>query len=100
LCEANDGVVDIEIPHEFLITEFNDPLQAIVDSTYPELIENYNNENCLKSRAILANRIETVDEINEYILSLIPCKCFLIYLPTLYVLIHSTKKITNTNIVL
>ncbi|XP_027922842.1 ATP-dependent DNA helicase PIF1-like [Vigna unguiculata] len=72
LCEPNDGVVEIEIPHEFLIIEFSDPLQAIVDSTYPELIQNYSDKNYLKSRAILASRIETVDEINDYILSLIP----------------------------
>jgi len=76
LCEPNDGVVEIEIPHQFLITEFTDPLQAIVESTYPQLIQNYSDKNYLKSRAILASRIETVDEINDYILSLIPGKAF------------------------
>jgi len=71
LCEPNDGVVDIEIPPEFLISNFNDPIEAIVLSTYPNLLENYTNDNFLQSRAILASRIETVEEINKYILSLI-----------------------------
>jgi len=90
LCEPNDGVVEIEIPHEFLITKFNDPLQAIVDSTYPELIQNYSDENYLKSRAILASRIETMDEINDYMLSLIPGKSFVICLTSLSTIIHAT----------
>ena len=72
MCEPNDGVVDIEIPPEFLISDFNDPIEAIVLSTYPDLLENYRNENFLQTRAILASRIETVEEINKYILSLIP----------------------------
>jgi len=72
LCEPNDGVVDIEIPPEFLISNFNDLIKAIVLSTYLDLLENYRNDNFLQSRAILASRIETVEEINKYILSLIP----------------------------
>jgi len=74
LCEPNDGVVDIEIPPEFLISDFNDPIEAIVLSLYLNLLENYTNDNFLQSRAILASRIETVEEINKYILSLIPGK--------------------------
>jgi len=92
LCQPNDGVVEIEIPNEFLITEFSDPLQAIVDSTYPKLIQNYSDKNYLKSRVILDSRIETVDEINDYILSLIPGKAFFIRLTPLYTIIHATKK--------
>jgi len=57
-----------------LISKFNDPIEAIVSSTYPELLQNYTDENYLKSKAILASRIETVDQINDYVLSLIPGK--------------------------
>jgi len=100
LCEPNDGVVEIEIPHEFLTTEFNDPLQAIVDSTYPELIQNYSDENYLKSRAILASRIETMDEINDYMLSWIPGKASVICLTPLSTIIHARHKKSNTNTIL
>ncbi|KHN15379.1 hypothetical protein glysoja_044674 [Glycine soja] len=55
LFEPNDGFDEIDIPREFLITNFQDLIYAI-------------------SRAILASTIETNEEINEYMLSLIPGK--------------------------
>jgi len=69
--EPNDGLVEVEIPKEFLISEFNDPIEAIVNTTYPDLIHKYTEESFLQSRAILASRIEIVNQINEYMLSLI-----------------------------
>jgi len=70
--EPNDGLVEVEIPKEFLISEFNDPIEAIVNTTYPDLIHKYTEESFLQPRAILASRIEIVNQINEYMLSLIP----------------------------
>jgi len=72
LCEPNDGVVDIEIPPQFLISDFNDPIEPIMSSKCPQLLQNYTDKNSLKTKTIIANNIETVDEINEYVLSLIP----------------------------
>lgn len=72
LSEPNDGYADIDIPSELLITNFDNPLQAIVQSTYPNLRKNYKDPQFLQSRAILAGTIETVDAINEYIMELIP----------------------------
>ncbi|XP_019425033.1 PREDICTED: uncharacterized protein LOC109333904 [Lupinus angustifolius] len=72
LSEPNDGYASIEIPNQFLITEYDDPIHAIVKSTYPNLENEYLNEEFLQCRAILASTIETVDEINDYVLSLIP----------------------------
>jgi ATP-dependent DNA helicase PIF1 len=71
LSEPNDGNVEIDIPDEFLIKGFENSIQAIFESTYPDFFNNYNNPEYLQSRAILASTIEVVDEINEYILSLI-----------------------------
>ena len=70
--EPNDGLVDREIPSKLLISEYNDPIQAIVNSTYPELMQKYKDEGFLISRAILASRIETVDEISQSVLESIP----------------------------
>jgi len=70
LGEPIDGLVEIGIPQKFFILDFNDYIQAIINNIYPNLIENYSNDNYLQSRAILANRIEIVNEINEYVLSL------------------------------
>jgi ATP-dependent DNA helicase PIF1 len=72
LSEPNDGYADIEIPSELLILEYDEPIPAIVKSTYPNLLEQYKCQKFLQSRAILASTIEVVDQINMYILSMIP----------------------------
>ncbi|XP_058746518.1 uncharacterized protein LOC131619442 [Vicia villosa] len=72
MCEPNDGYADISIPDEFLISNFSDPIKAIVEDTYPDLIHNYLDSNYLQSRAILASTIEVVDDINQYITDLLP----------------------------
>jgi ATP-dependent DNA helicase PIF1 len=72
LSEPNDGHADITIPDEFLLPKSDNPIKSIVDSTYPSLLEEFNNHRFLEGRAILASTIETVDEINDYVLSLIP----------------------------
>ncbi|XP_006598643.1 uncharacterized protein LOC114386257 [Glycine soja] len=43
LGEPNDGYGEISIPDEFLIKDFNDPMQAIVETTYPNSLQNYSN---------------------------------------------------------
>ncbi|XP_050876433.1 uncharacterized protein LOC127080144 [Lathyrus oleraceus] len=72
LVEPNDGYVYIDIPTEFFIMDFDDPLQAIVQNTYPYFVMNYKNETSLQSREILAGTIEIVDLINHYVLEFIP----------------------------
>ena len=37
LAEPNDGYGEITIPDEFLIKDFQDPIQAIVEATYQDL---------------------------------------------------------------
>jgi ATP-dependent DNA helicase PIF1 len=70
LSEPNDGTAEIEIPPEILITDYEEPIKGIVDSTYPNFLDNYNNYEYLLSRAILASTIEVVDTINDYVLGL------------------------------
>jgi ATP-dependent DNA helicase PIF1 len=72
ISEPNDGTAEIEIPPEILITDFENPIQGIVDSTYPKFLENYKNSEYLLNRAILASTIEVVDEINDHVLGLMP----------------------------
>jgi ATP-dependent DNA helicase PIF1 len=72
LSEPNDGYAEIPIPPEMLITEFTDPILAIIESTYPNFLENYSSYEYLKNRAILASTIEVVDQINDHVLSLMP----------------------------
>ncbi|MCI27279.1 helicase-like protein, partial [Trifolium medium] len=72
ISEPNDGTAEIEIPKEILITDFEDPIQGIVESTYPDFSNNYKNYEYLLSRAILASTLEIVDSINDYVLGLMP----------------------------
>ncbi|WJX27140.1 DNA helicase [Trifolium repens] len=72
LSEPNNGYAEIEIPKELLITGYDDPIKEIVESTYPNLLQHYNCPQYLQSKAILASTIEIVDQINNYVLNLIP----------------------------
>ncbi|RZB65388.1 hypothetical protein D0Y65_041441 [Glycine soja] len=65
-CEPNDGYVEITIPDEFLINDYNNPLEEIVNRTYPNLLQFYNNPEYLQSRSILASTIEVVDKKEYY----------------------------------
>ncbi|KAF1870648.1 hypothetical protein Lal_00026085 [Lupinus albus] len=71
LSEPNDGYALIEIPGQFFITNYDNSIHAIVKSTYPNLVDEYMNQKFLQCIAILASTIETLDEINDYVLSLI-----------------------------
>ncbi|KAF1881092.1 hypothetical protein Lal_00023125 [Lupinus albus] len=71
LSEPNDGCVEIDIPDELLILNFDNSIEAIVSSTYPDLHLHYNDEQFLQCMAILASTIDVVDQINEYVLSII-----------------------------
>ncbi|KAG4980874.1 hypothetical protein JHK82_034119 [Glycine max] len=72
LGKGDDGFSEIENPSEFLITNFTDPIESIVTHTYPNIQQNYKDEDFLKSRAILASTIDTVDQINDYVFNIIP----------------------------
>ncbi|XP_050875206.1 uncharacterized protein LOC127078827 [Lathyrus oleraceus] len=72
LSEPDDGYVDISIPDEFIISNFSNPIVAIVESTYPDMIHNYHDPKYLQSRAILTSTIEVVDDINQYITIFLP----------------------------
>jgi ATP-dependent DNA helicase PIF1 len=72
LSEPNDGYADINIPKQLLLLDYTDPIQAIVHSTYPCLVSHYKSPKFLQERAILASTIEVVEQINNYVLSLIP----------------------------
>ncbi|XP_058786723.1 uncharacterized protein LOC131661242 [Vicia villosa] len=72
LAEPNDGYADIDIPKDMLISNFDEPIKAIIDSTYPDFLQNYKDPQYLQCRAILAGTLETVDVVNRYALDMIP----------------------------
>ncbi|KHN18086.1 ATP-dependent DNA helicase PIF1, partial [Glycine soja] len=62
----------LQIGDELFILNYTDPIDAIVQSTYPNIRQHYKDLEFLQSRAILASTNEIVDHINDYVLSLIP----------------------------
>ncbi|RZC11653.1 hypothetical protein D0Y65_011732, partial [Glycine soja] len=72
----NDGYATIQVPAHLLITQYDDPINAIVKSTFPDLDQHHNNPEFFKSKAILASTNETVEQINHYVLSFIPDSYF------------------------
>lgn len=72
LGDSHDGVEEIEIPGDLLISGYQDPIRAIVESTYINLLEYLNSNEYFNDRAILVPTIEMVNCINEHMCSMLP----------------------------
>ncbi|XP_074298575.1 uncharacterized protein LOC141629483 [Silene latifolia] len=66
-----DGEVDIEFPDDLLIQHVSDLIASLVAITYPALQNQLWDPNYLQERAILAPTHEIVEDVNDYVLSLI-----------------------------
>nr|XP_023912224.1 uncharacterized protein LOC112023830 [Quercus suber] len=64
-----DGDNNISIPSDLIIQPSENPMQDIIDNTYPGLETKYTNPSYLQERAILAPTNEVVEELNDYIVS-------------------------------
>ncbi|XP_016490040.1 uncharacterized protein LOC107809860 [Nicotiana tabacum] len=65
-----DGIEKVQIPHDLLINNCDDPISAIVESTYPDFFSHSSDIDYLQRRAILAPTLDMVESINEYMVSL------------------------------
>jgi len=62
----------VKIPHDILVPKLGSPIDNIIRSTYPNLDAFYLDPNYLRERAIIAPKNDTIHEINNRVLSLIP----------------------------
>ncbi|XP_066391946.1 uncharacterized protein [Miscanthus floridulus] len=62
----------VEIPHDILVPKLGSPFDNIIRCTYPNLDTFYSYPNYLRERAIIAPKNDTINEINNCVLSLIP----------------------------
>jgi ATP-dependent DNA helicase PIF1 len=69
---VDDGESIVEIPPDILIQNVTNPIGDIIDSIYPDILKNMFVPGFFEPRAILAPTLEVVDEINNYVLSLMP----------------------------
>ncbi|XP_028084537.1 ATP-dependent DNA helicase PIF1-like, partial [Camellia sinensis] len=60
------------IPEKFVIKNEERDLHQLIDTTYPDFINNYQDMSYLKERGILAPKNSDVDEINSIMLSMLP----------------------------
>ncbi|XP_009805045.2 uncharacterized protein [Nicotiana sylvestris] len=65
-----DGIEKVQIPDDLLINNCDDPVSAIVESTYPDFFNHSSDIDYLQQRAILAPTLDMVESINEYTVSL------------------------------
>ncbi|KAF7811784.1 ATP-dependent DNA helicase PIF1-like [Senna tora] len=70
--EGNIGNIINDEEHEITIDDAVDPIQAIVESTYPKLVDNFKNHVYFRERAILSPTLDDVTQVNEFMLGLLP----------------------------
>ena len=68
----NEDATWIKIPEKFLLHYNSNPIETISHAIYHDFVLNFDNIEYLRQRAIVVPRNKTVDEINQYILSLVP----------------------------
>ncbi|XP_076938850.1 uncharacterized protein LOC143607202 [Bidens hawaiensis] len=68
----NDGEATIDIPDDLLINDSSYPNQSLIDFVYPSILQNIENIDFFRERALLAPTNEDVQEINDRLLSLFP----------------------------
>ncbi|GKC88331.1 ATP-dependent DNA helicase PIF1-like protein [Tanacetum coccineum] len=66
LLPGEDEATWIEIPERFLIKEWTNPIEQIVQETYPDFTTRQHDNDYLKERAILTPRNDDSDAINAY----------------------------------
>jgi ATP-dependent DNA helicase PIF1 len=69
--DISDIDLELDIPSDLLIPNSGDPLASIVESTYPQLLQNMNDITYFQNRAILAPKNSIVITINDNLLDLI-----------------------------
>ncbi|XP_025685681.1 uncharacterized protein [Arachis hypogaea] len=62
----------VEIPYDLIIPVLENPVEDIVNTIYPDLVQNFRDPSFFQDRAILAPTVDNVEEINNYIVDLLP----------------------------
>ncbi|XP_057808748.1 uncharacterized protein LOC131023223 [Salvia miltiorrhiza] len=69
-----DGESVVALSEDILIRDATNPIAAIVENTYNDVMNNAFDPEMFKNRAILAPTNEMVDTINDYVMSLMSSK--------------------------
>ncbi|XP_074352942.1 uncharacterized protein LOC141692101 [Apium graveolens] len=79
--QQDDTITDLDviIPESFLIRSVQKPIKDVVDIIYPDIVQNLKNPEYLRERSILTPTNAIVNDINSYILDLIPGTTYTYY---------------------
>ncbi|XP_024636580.1 uncharacterized protein [Medicago truncatula] len=69
---GDNGEMKVEIPEDLLISDTTNPLMSLIDSVYPDLNDNLGDQLFFQERGILAPTLDSIEHINEFMMSLIP----------------------------
>ncbi|XP_057448844.1 uncharacterized protein LOC130740306 [Lotus japonicus] len=80
LLQLGDGTIKpiddddsiIEVPSDLLVRESDNPLLELVNFSYPNVVANLENHEYFEQRALLAPTLESVEEVNNSMLPMIP----------------------------
>ncbi|XP_057440582.1 uncharacterized protein LOC130732585 [Lotus japonicus] len=72
LGDYNDGESFIKVPGETLIQQSSNPILDIVQTMFPNILQNIGCAEYYQDKAILAPTLGAVDMVNKYVLSLFP----------------------------
>ncbi|XP_072065144.1 uncharacterized protein [Arachis hypogaea] len=62
----------VDIPSDLIIPVLENSVEDIVNTIYPNLVQNFHDPSFFQDRAILAPTVDNVEEINNYIVDLLP----------------------------
>lgn len=68
--ESNDDNLNIELPDDIMLNYQGNPIECIINSTYPSYNKNNEDTKYLQERAILAPTLKVVEAVNQYMISL------------------------------
>ncbi|KAF7808341.1 ATP-dependent DNA helicase PIF1 [Senna tora] len=69
---------EINIDDDILIDNVDDPIQSILDNTYPKFLDNFHNYDYFSYRAIFSPTLDDVAQVNSFMLVLLPVPVYLI----------------------
>ncbi|XP_024984016.1 uncharacterized protein LOC112519930 [Cynara cardunculus var. scolymus] len=62
----------IKLPSDIALSQWEDPIQCMIQAVYPSLLDNFGNPTYLKERAILTPKNEMVHDLNNIIMNMLP----------------------------
>ncbi|GAU30751.1 hypothetical protein TSUD_145490 [Trifolium subterraneum] len=66
-----NGEAQIKIPEDLFSLEVDNPLLNLVNFVYPNIVANHGQPNCFEDQAILGPTLEVVEQVNDFVLSMI-----------------------------